>query len=411
LLLRILLESMMSKLHTSCASRVRVLISLLSLILLATACGGSGGGGAEAGTGSVALLLTDAPTDEFTQVLVTVTRIDLLGGDGDDDDNDEGNRETIFEGRETFDLLALENVSEPFAIADDIPAGTYSKFRMIVEEIELVRTDGSGGTESVFPRLPGGDRIDLNSQGGFRVEPGETLAVRLDIDARNSIHINETGNGEYLFRPQVFVDVLGSRAPGRLIYVEGVVREIDDTGTPVRIWLCEVEISHRNSAGYSDRHCLTVFANDETSVFDDSGLPSDVSEIDLEDRIAVLGHYTVDEDDRFAIDAEVIELGGSAAFLTLTGVVIEGTTPLYDSFLLLLDRGQGLADGAVVEVEIFEETLIVSSDGESLDPREITLGSPIEVDGVLVLSTDETDRLRAAAIFVGEGPVAVPLEF
>jgi hypothetical protein len=391
------------------SSRRLLPLSIFALLALVVACGDSGGGSSSAdvgGTGSVALLLTDAPTDEFVQVLVTVTQIDLLPGEGDE--HDEGTeRETIFEGRETFDLLALENVSEPFAIADDIPAGFYSKFRMDVEEIELVRMDGDGGFESVFPRLPGGDRIDLNSQGGFHVAPGEMLAVRLDIDAHNSIHINETGNGEYLFRPQVFVDVLAARDPDRLIFVEGVVQEIDHAASPVRIWLCQVEISHRSAAGLSDEHCLTVFADDETSVFDDSGLPSDLGDIDVEDRIGVLGGYTLDDEDRFAIDAEIIELGGSAAFLTLTGVVSDDDDPISGNVVLDLDPGQGFADGSVVEIEIFDETRILSSSGEARDRDDIAVGDGLEVDGVLVLFLDSPDLIRAAVIFVEEASIPV----
>lgn len=299
--------------------------------------------------------------------------------------------------------MKLENVSEPFAIADDIPVGSYSKLRLEVEEIELVRMDGEGGYESAFPRLPGGNRIDLNSRGGFRVSPGATLAIRLDVDARNSIHINETGSGGYIFRSQVFVEIMNVSQPGRLIFVEGVIRESESTASLAQFWLCEVAVSHRDLEGWRDQHCLTIFGDEMTSVFDESGLPIGLDVIEVGDRIGVIGRFAYDDENRFAIDAEVIELGGLEAFLWLTGVVsrdyVVGNagsgTILYD-----LDPGQGIELGSALEIELAAATRSFSADGEEVDRNEIVAGKRLEVDGVLVLSSDAPDRLRAAVIFV-----------
>jgi hypothetical protein len=385
---------------------------MLCCVVLASACGGSGGGSSSSTTtGSVALVMTDAPTDEFVQVLVTFTRIVLLPAD-DSADNDQSGRQTIFDGRETIDLLALANVSEPFAIADDIQAGTYSKMRMEVEQIELVRTDGMGGFESEFARLPANGHIDLNAQGGFHVEPGTTLAVQLDIDARNSIQINATGNGQYLFRPQVFVDIMDSGLPARLISVEGVVREIteqdQDGQSRRRIWLCEIYLNHRDRYGDSDQHCLVVYADSNTSIFDESGLPATLDDIAMGDQIAVLGHFTTDEQERFALDAEVIELGGAQAFLVLTGVAASDYDGTTHSILFDIDPGQGLATDTSVEIAVSDETRFFSADGMAVDPADILEGSRLEVDGVLVLASSSPDLLRASVVFVREVPPPAP---
>jgi hypothetical protein len=386
-------------------ARPFLLVFLLGFAALSIACGGSGGGSSSDGstTGSVAVVVTDAPTDEFVQVLVTFTRIDLLPGD----DSDGSDRETIFEGRETIDLLSLENVSEPFAIADDVKAGTYSKLRMEVEEIELVRMIGSG-FESEFARLPANGHIDLNSRGGFRVVPGETLVVQLDIDARNSLHINETGNGQYIFRPQVFVDIMSVDRPNRLISVEGIVRQVTSEeananhDARLRIWLCEVFVNHRDRDGRSDQHCLVVYAGAATSVFDESGFAVEPDLIEPGDRIAVLGRFTTDEEKRFAIDAEVIELGGSNAFLVLTGVAESDYDPVEGSISFELDPGQGFAEGTEVEIVVVADTKFFSADGVEIVPEDVDMGSRLEVDGVLALSSSSPDLLRAAVIFVGE---------
>jgi len=376
-------------------NRLFLILLLSALVGLSTGCADSGGGSsAGGGTGSVALALTDAPTDEFSQVLVTVLRIVLLPGD------DEADRETIFEGRETFDLLALENVSEPFAIADDIEAGTYSKLRMDVAEIELVRRLEGGGTESVFARVPAGGRIDLNPRGGFEVRPGDTLAIMLDMDARRSIQIVGTGRDRYNFRPQVFVDIMHADRLHRLISIEGVVAEIDDPSDPLRLRVCEIAVEHRDRNSTSDEHCLTVYADADTSIFDDSGLSIPREEVRVGDRVSVLGRFTEDEESRFAIAAEVIQIGGPDAFLTLTGVVSEAYDDVSETIVVDLDSGQGFAEDTSLEVSLAEGTRIFTRDGEELDPEEITENARVEVDGVLVLASGEPDQLRASVIFV-----------
>jgi hypothetical protein len=376
---------------------------LCILVGFTAACADSGGGSSDGATGSVALSLTDAPTDEFSQVLVTVLRIYLLPGDDDSD------RETIFEGRETFDLLALENVSEPFAIADDVPAGTYSKLRMDVAEIELIRNLEGGGSESVFPRLPGGERIDLNPRGGFGVRGGDTLAIQLDMDARRSIQINGTGNGGYNFRPQVFVEIMHADRVSRLVSISGVVAEIDDPSDPLRLRVCEIAVEHRDRNSESDETCLTVYADEDTRIFDDAGLALSRDEIRVGDRVSILGHFTADEESRFAVDATVIEIGGPDAFMTLTGVVSGAYEAASETFVLDLDPAQGFEPGTSLEVSLEEGTPVFARGGERLDPDEIDENDRVEADGVLVLSTAEPDRLRATVVFVRE--FEIPVEY
>lgn len=90
----------MNDLRAFSVSSVLSLFFTLGMIMFVGACGDSGSGGespsSASATGSVLLVLTDAPTDEFVRVLVTVTRIELLPGD---DDGSGLERQTIFEGR------------------------------------------------------------------------------------------------------------------------------------------------------------------------------------------------------------------------------------------------------------------------------------------------------------------------
>jgi hypothetical protein len=56
-----------------------VLIALL-LSLLTMGCGGSGGGSSDGGggTGTTSVFLTDAASDQFDEILVTITCLKLL---------------------------------------------------------------------------------------------------------------------------------------------------------------------------------------------------------------------------------------------------------------------------------------------------------------------------------------------
>jgi len=400
--------------------RFTVLAALVGLVSFGCGGGGGSGGGttssSAAATGSVAVVLTDAPTDDFIQVFVTVTRIDLLPDEDDDEDDDaadrdesdrqdgNGGRFTIFEGRETFDLLALENVSDPFVLAEDVPARRYAKLRLEVEDIELIRRTQDGDLESVLPRLPGGRRIDLNPRGGFEVEPGSLLAVRLDMDARRSILINETGNGEVLFRPQVFVEIMSVKDPGRLLLVEGVVEELDREADPVELRLCEVAIYLRTEREVSDRPCLTVFVTEGTSIFDRNARPTDLDAIFLGDRVAVFGRFDEDDGARLAIAAELIELGGSEAFGVFTGVVSGDFDEASGTVLVDLDPTPGIPEELMFPVVLADGTRLFSKSGEALDPESLVEGASVEIDGVLALSNDIPDQLRAAVLFVAPPP-------
>ena len=182
-------------------------IFILGLVFaVAAGCGGSDGGSAtsdrSAGTGSVALLITDAPSDIFEEINITVVMAELLSDDG---------RVTIFEGERTFNLLDLTDV-RIFAIREGVPAGTYSKIRLTLTEIELVDnmgTDDPADDDIYYPKLPGNGKLDLNPRGDFNVVTDGTLAIQIDMDANKSIHIVKLGNKDvYNFRPVVFIDIV-----------------------------------------------------------------------------------------------------------------------------------------------------------------------------------------------------------
>ena len=131
----------------------------LWLPMLLLSCGGGGGGGGTVNNpsatlqtntvqaGSVAVLLTDNPTDEFSEINITVTGVELLSDEA---------KVMLFSGEKTFDLLKLQNESSLFSVSSDVPPAWYNKIRLHVSKMELVRRDMDGNIiEVIEPKLTG----------------------------------------------------------------------------------------------------------------------------------------------------------------------------------------------------------------------------------------------------------------
>jgi hypothetical protein len=141
---------------------------LLGLSLFLAACGGSGEGGVQEGTGTVALLLTDMPTDDLSEINLSVTGATLIGGQGQQDIS-------VYDGNTRVNLLDLRNYSQPIAFGE-VPAGTYTKLRLQINDIELVDLDG---VTLPPPKLPANGRIDLLEPGGIEIWLPVSTSMRI----------------------------------------------------------------------------------------------------------------------------------------------------------------------------------------------------------------------------------------
>jgi len=176
-------------------------IVVVAMMVSLAGCGGGGGGGASPSgvqTGTVAIFIKDGPTDEFEKILVTVTEVSLIPVSGAP--------VVIYENPSGCEIDLLQHREEDFllTIKRNVPAGTYSKIRLRVTNIDLVPKEGRPLVTEV--KLPSG-KIDLNPRGAFTVVPGGSLSVRIDMDANKAIHVHPSRSGWYIFRPVVFVDV------------------------------------------------------------------------------------------------------------------------------------------------------------------------------------------------------------
>ena len=250
-----------------------------------------------AGTGNVALLLTDAPSDIFEEINITVVKAELSSDDG---------KVTVFEGERTFNLLELTD-ARIFAIREGIPAGTYDKIRLTLTDIELVDymgTDDPTDDAIYHPKLPGNGKLDLKPHDDFNVVADGTLTIQIDMDANKSIHIVKKGKkDEYNFRPVVFIDIVTDTFEERYIKLHGDINAINNAEQSFK--LCNTDIPVQTTedlTNTSSRGCVKVEADNTTSIFDINGMPAVFADLLEGEEATVFGRLqrdtTVSNDDR-----------------------------------------------------------------------------------------------------------------
>lgn len=373
---------------------------------------------AAADTGSVSVLITDAPSAAFSQILVTFTCAKLLG--------DQDGQITIFEGVETFDLLGLRETSELFVTNPSVPAGHYSKLRLCVREIELIKRDDRGViVERQQARVLGGGKLDLLPRGGFEVMGGRSLLVELDWDAEKSLKLHGKGPDRFSLRPVVFVRMrLGELPPrDKLLRFGGVVENLErDIG---RFDLCGTHFEQEHETALqplTDDHdprdgvrrgCVGVDVGDATSIFAESGDPVGLDDVFNGDEATVFGRalraVPLDEspdDSRYGsilqVEAMLIELGARGTFARLSGTAAGGVDA-DDRFPFDLDGGQGFAAATRIPVRLVADanvpgTKIVDRLGRRLPPDAIVEGERLLLRGVIEL---DPNLVNASMVVVG----------
>lgn len=372
---------------TLCLKLLRPTAILVALGALAGCGGGSSGDGSSPGpdpsptTGTIAILFTDAPTDQFCQALATVESIDLLGTNGPTN---------VFTGPETVDILGMRNYTDVFSIDTAVPIGTYEKIRLTLSDLELVPCDTS--EPSQHPKLPGNGKLDLNPRGSFEVIGGESMLIELDMDMEKSLHVHQTGNGKWQFRPVIFVTIRPDDT--KLVRVFGQVRDLNGADFE----LCPTEPAsstddddngmNGDMSGDDDSgQCIDVFGGD-ASFFDGAGdlVGGPAANGDLLTAIGFLGIHDDSDDsdsraDDLKLDAKVVELGDQGSFDRPIGAV--ASTPGNDGLFLFdpVDDSYGL-DPVTTKFQAGTRIFALGSNAE-LTTAALQPGTSGQVDGVL----------------------------
>jgi len=361
--------------------RRNAIAMLLGLSLFLGACGGSGGDAAPPGqgTGTVALLLTDMPTDDLVAINLEVTEATLIGGEG---------QQTLFSNTTDpiqIDLLKLENFSQPIAF-EDVPADTYTKLRLRIRNLTLVEKGGKEHT----PPLPANGKIDLLHPEGFDVLPGRTLVVELDMDANKSIHVVRTGNNTYRVRPVVFVEFMNEGMPDKLTRIEGRIDEIVNAEAGNFV-VCALD---------NPDTCIDVSLTTDGCVYDADGIPTAPTALAEGNEVVVIGRYSRSGGD-IALDAIVVEQGPAEQ---VTGTV--NSLPDENGMFLMIDR-----EGNEIVVELQKDleqqdncTQVLGPEGAIVGAAGLLVGQGIEVEGIRIApETDEDPTLLRAALILIDG--------
>jgi hypothetical protein len=358
-----------------------VLLSFLFIVsMVLSSCGSGPTPSASSGTGMVAVLLTDGPTDKFSEVRVTITEIELIG---------RRKHVTVFSGSQTLNLLDLENEIALVALASDVPAGRYRKIRLRVTDVQLFDLDGMPITKPRV-KIAGNGKLDLKPRRPFVVEPGETITVKLDFDARKCLKLNRRRN-MYTFRPVIFTKVSTTVAAAQeeFVRVTGTALNIDgENGT--------FELSMDEGLTESSSTPVLVDTSGGPSFFAESFYGSPAVFGDLQEGSAVTVIGTMTADSQALLDAAVVEIG---MFRKITGTIISDLDPVSGQFGFLPDPGQDVAD-VPHSVVLQTGTGIYSSEGEALEETALTEGTRVEVDGVVIFVDMGPTIINAAFVSV-----------
>jgi hypothetical protein len=328
---------------------VLILICMVSAGFLLGGCGSGGGSGGGstggAGSGSVALLLADSPVDEYESIFLCITSVSLIPS--------QGNPYVLFESDRPegycVDLLKYREKDFLFTVRDRVPAGFYNKIRLEVAEVTAVPKSGLNPVPPCGDniKLPSG-RVDLNPRGGFHVRSGQTLSIRLDIDANKSFALHQAGNsGKCIFRPVVFVDIEPvydfNKCPDIL---KGEIVEVhSDTDGIVDYFILDLDGNRRN---------IRVELSDRTRIFDEDGnfVDRTIHELRVYQIVKVRGWLTP----RGTLRSSLVVIGD---VLTIAGTADGEVDKIENTFPLLIDPGQVIIDESV-DVLVSDETLILA---------------------------------------------------
>jgi hypothetical protein len=159
----------------------RLALFVLSAILLLGGCSTS------EKTGNFQLYLTDQPIDGLEHVYVTISAIKVQ--------KDDSSVITLWEGSQTYDLLALRDIEEQ-VVDIDLEAGTYTHVIVVIDAVSIV-VHSQTYDLSINPGL------EVRIAVSFTILDNDSTEVVLDFEVDNSL---EGYGDQYLFIPVISVD-------------------------------------------------------------------------------------------------------------------------------------------------------------------------------------------------------------
>ncbi len=340
------------------------LMLVLAVSLLA-ACGG-GNSGSAGGDSTVSLLITDAVSDQYAKVWVTVqkvTAVDASGASFTLYDNPQG------------DVVNLSELNGVAALLNTqlLPDGTYSDFQVtLANEVTLVERATGQSVLAAFNN--NGQPEIVPVQGSVTIAAGSTATIAIDFDLKQFSYDPVSG----LVTP---VLVLKNDTNGAMPLNNTLVRTYADVDGTVG------EISNLTTFTLQPEHGsapLTVNLQATATVYDyrDGTLGSDTSALEPGLRIEVYGNYDATA---MVVDAVRVEIKGAgssdASTNAMYGAKVEGLVSSYDAVndVLVLDVREAdhfMPPAATMEISNISNAVFTKGSADLL-----TAGQKVEIKG------------------------------
>ena len=186
--------------------------AIFLMVVPLVSCDGGGSGG---GTGTLVLGLTDATTDDYQAIYVTIAEVQVnKAAEGEEDEG--AGWQTILTPDTTYNLLELVNgVIETLGIAE-LAAGKYNQMRLILADQpdDSLNILGEShpfanyliDSEDNYKELkvPSGFQTGIKIVKGFTIYGNQATEITLDFDAMKSV-VQAGKSGKYLLKPTIKV--------------------------------------------------------------------------------------------------------------------------------------------------------------------------------------------------------------
>lgn len=252
-------------------------ISLTLIFFFFAACGGSKSD--SSGTGTLSLGLTDASTDDYKAVYVTIKEVQVHLGDEADGEDENGNWEVVVTPNATYNLLELVNgIIEQLGIKD-LEAGHYTQLRMIIDD------EPDGGTNmnnEIHPfanyiidqsnayhelKIPSGYQTGVKIVHGFDIVEGQVTELVLDFDALKSV-VKAGNSGKWILKPTI--KVIDMLVTGMISGIVSDESEVPLKGVSISAQIYDPDADDLKNRVIGQASTITVCEDDCDDDVDDS---------------------------------------------------------------------------------------------------------------------------------------------
>jgi hypothetical protein len=192
---------------------------LVVLAVLLTGCASGAPAPGEPSTGKLEIIVTDAPTDDVTAVLVTLKGIEvhLAGSEPTPTptgESSEGTQEPEAEDDDSNGWITIGNVStqqfdlfevreHPLTLTTDTPpVGNYTQVRM---EVDTIIVEFNDDEEQRYPAEVPSGKIKFIQP--FKVSDLSITQLTFDFDAARSVNVTGQGTEKIIFKPVIKLSV------------------------------------------------------------------------------------------------------------------------------------------------------------------------------------------------------------